>query len=262
METQLRLPTPAYLVAPTSPSRLFPAHSTMAGMAKSAKQAKAPALDSTRPRSETSSARPPRGKPRSPRQVRVSHDPERSQHSGSQFANFAYPERRTSSRTDKPLKDSILPTVSNKHYVFVYGTLKKGFANAHLLDRATLIGEFRTVTPFPLVVGGKHNSPYLLDIPKMGAKVKGEVYAVDDAILGDLDHLENVGVNYCRKVAKVSNCADRSMVADVFIYFKCNGFEELAKKTYLDDYQCRRYVPRHMRQKAEPAGVAVLSPTP
>lgn len=97
------------------------------------------------------------------------------------------------------------------------------------------------------MVGGRYNSPYLLDIPSKGARVKGEVYAVDDATLADLDHLENVGVNYSRKVAKVSNCADRAFIANAYVYFKTNSLEELSKKNYTDDYQCRKYVPRHLR---------------
>lgn len=133
------------------------------------------------------------------------------------------------------------------HYVFVYGTLKKGFPNAYMLDRATFVGDFRTLTRYPLVVGGKYNSPYLLDMPSKGSRVKGELYAVDDAVLADLDDLENVGVNYSRAVTKVSSCADRSFAIDAFVYLKTNNLHELAAKEYLDDYQCRLYVPRHMR---------------
>lgn len=174
---------------------------------------------------------------------------ERSQRSGSRYPTFAYPPVRAPTRAVQPLQNAptLHPAKANKHYVFVYGTLKRGFPNSHCLDRAIFIGEFRTQVRYPLVVGGRYNSPYLLDIPKKGARVKGEVYAVDDATLADLDHLENVGVNYSRKVAKVSNCADRAFVADVFIYFKGNMLDELSKKPYVDDYQCRKYVPRHLR---------------
>lgn len=185
---------------------------------------------------------------------------ERSQRDGNQYRAFAYPSVRAPTRSAQPLKNSpsLHPANANKHYVFVYGTLKRGFANAHLLDRATFIGDFRTLVRFPLVVGGRFNSPYLLDIPKKGAKVKGEVYAVDDATLADLDYFENVGINYSRKVAKVSHCADRAFAADAFIYFKTNMLEELSKKPFVDDYQCRKYVPRHLRpaQVEQPLAVA------
>lgn len=167
-------------------------------------------------------------------------------------STFSYPERRGPIRPADSLNSQTHPQQKKtshrkSHYVFVYGTLKRGFANAHLLDRATCLGEFRTVTKFPLVIGGQFHSPYLLDLPHRGAHVKGEVYVVDDAILADLDHLENVGVNYSRKVAKVSSATDRAFVVDVFVYFKVNGMERLIDGTFLDDYQCRKYVPRHLR---------------
>lgn len=41
----------------------------------------------------------------------------------------------------------------NRHWVFVYGTLKRGFPNQGLLAGSTYLGEFRTLTPYPLVVG-------------------------------------------------------------------------------------------------------------
>lgn len=162
---------------------------------------------------------------------------------------FAYPEKRRPIVQEGALSadPTMVLTKANKHYVFVYGTLKRGFANSRLLDRATYLGEFRTVQQFPLVVGGQYFSPYLLDIHGKGNQVKGELYAVDDAILADLDHLEQVGINYSRKVTQVSNCADRSFVADAYVYLKTNGLEALSKKPFLEDYQCRRYVPRHMR---------------
>eukprot|EP00178_Gracilaria_changii_P024800 TRINITY_DN750_c0_g1_i1.p1 TRINITY_DN750_c0_g1~~TRINITY_DN750_c0_g1_i1.p1 ORF type:complete len:247 (+),score=62.31 TRINITY_DN750_c0_g1_i1:44-742(+) len=170
-------------------------------------------------------------------------------------APFSFPETRTAaattSRRGKPLHLAAEPRVrTNDHYVFVYGTLKRGFANHYLMQRATYVGDFRTHTRFPLVVGGKYNSPYLLDMPSSGSRVKGELYVVDDAVLSDLDHLENVGVNYCRAVTAVTCCADRSFSIDAFVYLKQNNLSELCTKQFLDDYQCRLYVPRHLRNTA------------
>lgn len=221
--------------------------------------------------SQTSKRKPPHPNKSSSPKHRVSnsivslsdsaHANANSHRSSSSHGKFSYPETRRRTKSENALKSSSSKhsASSNKHYVFVYGTLKKGFANAHLLDRATHLGDFRTLTRYPLVVGGKYNSPYLLDMPAQGSKVKGEVYAVDDATLADLDHLENVGVNYMRKVTKVSNCADRSFVADVYVYFKTNGLDELSKSEYLEDYQCRRYVPRHMRKKETSSTPALVS---
>ncbi|KAA8498944.1 Gamma-glutamylaminecyclotransferase [Porphyridium purpureum] len=154
------------------------------------------------------------------------------------------------------------------HLVFVYGTLKRSFPNSHLLSNAMFVGEFRTVQQYPLVVGGPWFSPYLLNMQGKGQKVKGEVYIVDDGELAKLDELENIGVNYTRKVipVDVDDGAESPVSAEpvephaqprnrlhVHAYLKCNYTPDLVKKTWLDEYQDRRYVPRHKRPNASPA---------
>lgn len=227
---------PLTFLSPVSAAALCP-DPPMAGKSVVASVARLPHV------SKSSKSKPPKPKP----QAKPIVSDDRSVRAGT---SFAYPEHRRVRVPPEQALSSANPTrraTANRHYVFVYGTLKRGFANSHLLDRATLIGAFRTLVRYPLVVAGKYNSPCLLDLPDMGNRVKGEVFAVDDATLADLDHLERVGTNYNRKVQKVSCCADRSFVADVFVYFKSNGLEQLANHTFLEDYQCRRYVPRHMR---------------
>ena len=77
------------------------------------------------------------------------------------------------------------------HKVFIYGTLKRGFANYEAgLAGAAFIGRFRTRTAYPLVVGGRWFSPYLLDDPGAGQRVFGEVFAVSGEILSRLDRME------------------------------------------------------------------------
>ena len=60
-------------------------------------------------------------------------------------------------------------TISPKtnHLVFVYGTLKKGEPNHHLIAQrtggvATLIGIAKTVKKWPLIIASRYNIPYLL----------------------------------------------------------------------------------------------------
>lgn len=55
----------------------------------------------------------------------------------------------------------------NRHWVFVYGTLKRGFANHAMLAGATFIGEFRTLNPYPLVVGTHPLRPALARSPSL-----------------------------------------------------------------------------------------------
>jgi gamma-glutamylaminecyclotransferase len=73
-----------------------------------------------------------------------------------------------------------------EHLVFVYGTLRQEEVNHDLLVRARFVAEARTEPCFELFDLG----PF----PAMSADgetaVCGEVYAVDDATLARLDHLE------------------------------------------------------------------------
>ena len=79
------------------------------------------------------------------------------------------------------------------HQVFVYGTLKRGYPNAHIgMPRAAFLGDYRTTERYPLVIGNRWFSPYLISEPGIGFQVTGEVYAVDDAVLAEFDHLESV----------------------------------------------------------------------
>jgi len=70
------------------------------------------------------------------------------------------------------------------HNVFVYGTLKRGFPN-HVpeLANADYIGRARTLTAYPLIIGGKWFSPNLIDEPGMGQRVTGELFRVGDEVL-------------------------------------------------------------------------------
>ena len=72
------------------------------------------------------------------------------------------------------------------HYIFVYGTLRKNEANAHFLQDSICIANeswtygslFDTNEGYPAMIHSKNK------------KVYGEVYRVTDAVLRDLDKLE------------------------------------------------------------------------
>lgn len=89
----------------------------------------------------------------------------------------------------------------NRHRVFVYGTLKRGIHNHHLLEKSEFIGNAYTVDTFKMYTVG---FPIIMpaDGPDAWA-VYGEVYDVDDDTLKRLDNLESEGSMYLRKPINV-----------------------------------------------------------
>ncbi|XP_055475195.1 gamma-glutamylaminecyclotransferase isoform X3 [Psammomys obesus] len=93
-------------------------------------------------------------------------------------------------------------------HVFVYGTLKRGQPNHKvMLDRSHGSAVFRgrgcTVESFPLVIAGEHNIPWLLNLPGKGRCVAGEIYEVDEKMLGFLDDFEGCPSMYQRTALQV-----------------------------------------------------------
>ncbi len=68
------------------------------------------------------------------------------------------------------------------HFVFVYGTLKRGEPNHEEWlvkegkGNAEFVCEGQTVTKYPLVIASRHNIPFLMDIPGVGRQIRGEIY--------------------------------------------------------------------------------------
>ena len=82
--------------------------------------------------------------------------------------------------------------------VFVYGTLKRGFFNHHILASSnynegavSFASLARTVECFPLFLD-YYRIPYLVDRPGVGGRISGELWQVDDPTLAALDELEGV----------------------------------------------------------------------
>ncbi len=78
------------------------------------------------------------------------------------------------------------------HLVFVFGTLKQGFPNHHIIAQQSLLGEYETAQPYPLYLVGERHSPWMLDQPGQGLKVTGQVFKVDDDSLAAMDKLERI----------------------------------------------------------------------
>jgi gamma-glutamylaminecyclotransferase len=88
----------------------------------------------------------------------------------------------------------------------VYGTLKRGFLNHHVLtsfDSATFVSAATTLHRFPLFVD-HYRIPYLVDRKGQGHCIVGELWQVDAPTLAALDELEGVSTKrYLRQLADV-----------------------------------------------------------
>lgn len=90
---------------------------------------------------------------------------------------------------------------NNEHLVFVYGTLKQGFHNQHLLTGAEFLMYSRTEPVFEMVSFGA----FPAIIPNGQFHITGEVYKVSGKILWSMDILEGEGEFYDRKLINIES---------------------------------------------------------
>ncbi len=76
--------------------------------------------------------------------------------------------------------------------VFLFGTLKQGFPNSSRNKGSRVPGEFLTKNRYPLYLVGERHSPWLMLSKGEGFQVRGQVFMVDEASLGDMDRLERI----------------------------------------------------------------------
>lgn len=123
--------------------------------------------------------------------------------------------------------------------VFVYGTLKRGLGNHAVMLEAggEFAGEARTVTRFPLVENGL---PYLLEQPRRGHRVQGELYRLNNARgLAHLDRLEGHPNFYRRRLIEVESSGGSRLKA--WVYFLARTHEHLSELPPLRAYGGRRF---------------------
>ena len=125
-----------------------------------------------------------------------------------------------------------------RHYLFVYGTLKKGFPNHdHYMRSARDLGKYQTIEKYPLVLCG----------PRY---VEGELYEVDEECLNRIDALERVkdSDGYRRTVIRVSSSGRVNQdIREALAYFmlpeQITDRRSNDLKTYGPD-QAKKYTPR------------------
>jgi len=82
-------------------------------------------------------------------------------------------------------------------YLFVYGTLKNGFHNHHLLENTEFICSATTKQRYPMV-NIEEYFPYLIDDEGEGCHIEGEVYKIGEETLAIIDILEGYPELYNR----------------------------------------------------------------
>lgn len=118
--------------------------------------------------------------------------------------------------------------MKEQHYVFVYGTLRRGLRNHSLLKGAKFIGFAKTKERYTM---------YVRTIPFVNKNIKtsqiiGEVYLVDDETLSKLDYLEDHPHWYYRELIDVilDNRQFNSISGNI-----CDHGEELKAWIYFND---------------------------
>lgn len=72
-------------------------------------------------------------------------------------------------------------------YVFVYGTLKRGFSNNFVMGNSEFVGQCITVNDYFLTQGRFY--PMLIDA-QPGKKIKGELFLVETSKIPSIDRFE------------------------------------------------------------------------
>ena len=122
------------------------------------------------------------------------------------------------------------------NFLFVYGTLKKGFRANFLLEKEKFISNAITVNKFCMISSELGNYPLLYnDISNFGKQIYGEVYLVSDDTLIELDVYEGVPTLYERKKIIVE-INDKKLI-DVFVYIATDNIDITSSKNLLSIWE-------------------------
>lgn len=96
---------------------------------------------------------------------------------------------------------------NGKHFLFVYGTLKKGFGNHTLLSTATFV-RTAVLEGFRMKACGRA-FPAIFRSPDKYHRVYGEIYEVDEPTLRRTDILEGVGSGFYSRIEETTLTGER-----------------------------------------------------
>ena len=106
-----------------------------------------------------------------------------------------------------------------KHYLFTYGTLKKGFSNHHLLEGAQFLGPAKTLEKYSMYESG---IPFVFKGEAV-SHIYGELYRVDELTLKKVDRLEGHPGWYRREEIQVLTAEGSNGTAWLYFYQEKSG---------------------------------------
>ncbi len=115
-------------------------------------------------------------------------------------------------------------------YLFVYGSLKKGFENEYLLNKATYISKAVTVRKFAMYTTKNDQYPYLIKDKPLNY-IEGEVYKIARKdLLKKIDIFEGSPDYYTRESIEIKSRSFENNKR-VFTYFYTNKKDHKKKKS-------------------------------
>ncbi|MCG6155215.1 gamma-glutamylcyclotransferase family protein [Rubinisphaera margarita] len=100
-------------------------------------------------------------------------------------------------------------------YVFVYGTLKRGFCRAHYMQGARFIDTARTEPGYLLFDVGEY--PALVR-HETGQSVQGELYEVEPDLWPILDEVEGVAADLYRRLTVQLEAPHDELRVETYLY--------------------------------------------
>jgi len=104
--------------------------------------------------------------------------------------------------------------------IFVYGTLRRGFGNHHLVRRAAFLGRGETAERLVMHVAGQIPFAHAAEA---AYPIVGEIYAVDAATLAALDRLEDHPHWYVRTPVTIRMEDGRDLAAQIYLCRRPEG---------------------------------------
>jgi gamma-glutamylaminecyclotransferase len=128
--------------------------------------------------------------------------------------------------------------------VFVFGTLKRSFPlHERGLRGAAFLGARKTRERYPMLIAGPWFAPMMFNEPGVGFQVVGELYAVEDGAMANLDRLESLGKPGNFRVAIEVEPVEGGSPSLAYVYMKARERADPPHSGYLEVYEDRRYVP-------------------